>query len=58
MKTAAQRAAKRVAREKRSAKEGTWFCAGCKARHLLSERCPTPRLFAKGFNRVAPETSA
>lgn len=52
MKTAAQRAAKRAQREKRTEKEGTWYCAGCKERHLDGHRCPVPRLFAKGFNRV------
>jgi len=52
MKTPQQRAAKRAKRENRLTKLDTWFCAGCGVRHPNGQRCPTPRLFAKGFNRV------
>ena len=48
---AAQRAAKRVKRERRPEKASSWYCAGCKSRHPSGQRCPTPRLFVKGFNR-------
>lgn len=41
-----KRLLKRFKRENRKTKNGSWYCAGCKARHQDGERCPTPRLFA------------
>jgi hypothetical protein len=43
MKSPAQRAAKRQARESRGAKRSTWYCSHCRGRHPLNERCPIPR---------------
>lgn len=42
-----QRNAKRKSREDRTSKKTTWFCAGCRERHLIGQKCPTPRLFAR-----------
>jgi len=52
MKTESQRAAKRKKRESRIEKETTWYCAGCKTRHPMKEKCPIPRLFARMTNRM------
>lgn len=43
MRTAAQRAAKRKARESRPEKAGTRRCSHCHERHPHNERCPIPR---------------
>lgn len=51
MKTPAQRAAKRKKREDRTEKLYGWMCAGCCERHPFGQKCPNPRLFARGFNR-------
>lgn len=46
-----QRNAKRKKREDRTDKTTTWYCAGCKLRHLIGQKCPKPRLFARS-NRL------